>query len=35
MQDEVAQFDQPYSNGQMVPGDDEYNCRCVESFYVT
>lgn len=23
-------FDQPYSNGDMVPGQGDYNCRCIE-----
>lgn len=35
MNDEVAPFDQPYSNGQIVPGFGEYNCRCVERFFVS
>jgi len=35
MNNEVAAFDQPYSNGQMVPGFGEYNCRCVERFFVS
>jgi hypothetical protein len=26
--------DQPYSNGQMVPGEDEYNCRCISAFFL-
>lgn len=34
MNNEVQPFDQPYTNGQMVPGEDEYNCRCVEKFFV-
>lgn len=29
MEGETVPWDQPFSNGQMVPGDDEYNCRCV------
>lgn len=28
MRGEVAAFDQPYSNGQVVPGESEWNCRC-------
>lgn len=27
-------FDDEYPNGQMIPGDDEYNCRCVERIFV-
>lgn len=34
MNNEIAPFGQPYSNGQMVPGLGEYNCRCVERFFV-
>lgn len=30
MQGQKVPFDQPFSNGQMVPGDTEYNCRCIE-----
>jgi hypothetical protein len=28
MRGEVAPFDQPFSNGQMIPGESEWNCRC-------
>jgi len=31
---EVQPWDQPYSTGQMVPGEGDYNCRCVERFYI-
>jgi hypothetical protein len=34
MEGETVPWDQPYSNGQMQPGDSEYNCRCV-SIYET
>lgn len=34
MEGAEAQFDMPYSNGQMVPGDDEWGCRCIEIFFV-
>lgn len=34
MNNQIVPFDQPYSNGQMVPGAGEYNCRCVERFFV-
>ncbi len=34
MEGETVPMDEPYSNGQMVPGDDEYNCRCVEQFSI-
>ena len=29
MEGETVPYDQPYSNGQMIPGEDEYNCRCI------
>lgn len=32
MEGETVPFDQPYSNGQQVPGDTEFNCRCVSIF---
>src|SRR3990167_7128497 len=32
---EVVPFDQPYSNGSMVPGDDgSYNCGCLSRVFV-
>lgn len=32
MEGETVPYDEPYSNGQMVPGDDEYNCRCISRY---
>jgi hypothetical protein len=29
MEGETVPFEAPYSNGQMIPGEDEYNCRCI------
>lgn len=29
MQSETVAYNQPYSNGQQIPGETEYNCRCV------
>lgn len=29
---ETVAFDKPYSTGEMYPGEDSINCRCVESF---
>lgn len=29
MEGQTVPFDSPYSNGQMVPGDSEYSCRCI------
>lgn len=29
MQDETVGYDEPFSNGEMVPGESTYNCRCV------
>ncbi len=32
MEKQTVPFDEPYSNGQMIPGDDEYNCRCISVY---
>lgn len=32
MEGETVPWDQPYSNGQMQPGDGEFNCRCVSVY---
>lgn len=32
MQGQTVAFDAPFSNGQMIPGDTEYNCRCIQKF---
>ncbi|MBA3890553.1 MAG: hypothetical protein H0X64_08475 [Gemmatimonadaceae bacterium] len=29
MERETVGFSQPFSNGQMIPGDSDYNCRCL------
>jgi len=29
-----VQFDVPYSNGDMYPGQNDYNCRCGERFFL-
>jgi hypothetical protein len=29
MEGETVPFGEPFSNGQMIPGDSDYNCRCV------
>lgn len=29
MEGETVGFDEPFSNGQSLPGDTEYNCRCI------
>ncbi len=29
MEGETVPFDEPYSNGEMEPGESTYNCRCV------
>lgn len=34
MEGETVPYDEQYSNGQMDPGDDEYNCRCLSRFFV-
>ncbi len=32
MNGETVPINEPYSNGQMVPGDSDFNCRCTERF---
>ena len=32
MNGETQPINQPYSNGQMVPGETDFNCRCTERF---
>jgi hypothetical protein len=32
MHGQTVGFDEPYSNGQLVPGETDYNCRCIERF---
>jgi hypothetical protein len=34
MDGETQPVDMPYSNGQMVPGETDFNCRCTERFTV-
>lgn len=34
MEKEIQPYNALYSNGQMVPGDSEYNCRCISRFFV-
>jgi hypothetical protein len=34
MNNETQPFNAPYSNGQMVPGEGEYNCRCIEKYFL-
>lgn len=31
---EIVPFDMPYSNGELVSGDQSYNCRCVDRVFV-
>lgn len=33
MEGDTVPFRAPFSNGQMVPGEDEYNCRCVAYYF--
>lgn len=35
MNNEVQPWDVPYSNGQMVPGEGDYNCRCIDRFFIS
>lgn len=32
MEHETVPWDQPYSNGQNFPGQDEFNCRCLSRY---
>jgi uncharacterized protein with gpF-like domain len=32
MEGQVVGFDDTFSNGQTLPGDDEYNCRCIPMY---
>jgi hypothetical protein len=34
MNNEVQPFAEPYSNGQLVPGDGDFNCRCIDRYFV-
>jgi hypothetical protein len=34
MNGEVVPFDSPYSNGQMIPGETDWNCRCWSRMFV-
>lgn len=34
MNGETVGFDERFSNGQLVPGEDEYNCRCLSRVFV-
>lgn len=34
MEGEVVHFDAPFSNGQAIPGDSEFNCRCIVRYTV-
>lgn len=33
MEGEEAAFDEPYSNGEMIPGESTYNCRCLSRYF--
>lgn len=34
MEGETVPFDQPYSNGEDIPGSSTWNCRCISRFFV-
>lgn len=34
MDGSVVPFNETYPNGQMVPGDTEFSCRCIDIFFV-
>lgn len=33
MEGEVVPYDAPFSNGELVPGESTYNCRCVALYF--
>lgn len=33
MQGETVGFDELFSNGEMIPGDSTYNCRCIPRYF--
>jgi hypothetical protein len=30
---ETVRYNQPYSNGQMIPGEGDYNCACISRYH--
>ncbi len=34
MNNTVVPFDEPYPNGQRYPGEGEFNCRCIDRFFI-
>lgn len=34
MEKEIQPFALPYSNGELVPGESTYNCRCIDKFFI-
>jgi hypothetical protein len=34
MEGDTVPFDSPHSNGQMIPGEGEFGCRCVDIYTV-
>jgi len=35
MEGEEVPYDEPFSNGEMVPGDSTYNCRCIAIYFLS
>jgi hypothetical protein len=35
MEGDTVPWDQPYSNGNLTPGDDTFNCRCISRYSQT
>jgi hypothetical protein len=35
LEGEVVRWDEPYSSGQMYAGEGDFNCRCLDLFFVT
>jgi uncharacterized protein with gpF-like domain len=35
MQGEIALATDPYSNGDVIPGESEFNCRCLSVYFTS
>lgn len=35
MNNEVQPWQYPYSNGELIPGESTYNCRCMDRFFLS
>lgn len=34
LNNQIVRFDQPYSSGQMYAGEGDYNCRCIDRYFI-